>query len=105
MTRWPDLVAGHAGAKCGDDADRLVADDATGSDRIFTLQNMYVGPTDRRRRDAKERVRRADLGNRPLLELNVSGRDKDGGFHRGAACQCKSYAGRGEREQAAHQNS
>ena len=43
-----DLVAGHAGAELLDDADRLVADDQPGPDRVLALDDVEVGAADRR---------------------------------------------------------
>ena len=47
-----DLVAGDADAELLDDADRLVADDQPGADRVLALDDVDVGAADGRRRDA-----------------------------------------------------
>ena len=52
-----DLVAGDAGAELVDHADRLVADDQAGPDRVLALEDVDVGSADGRRRDADRRPR------------------------------------------------
>src|SRR3712207_8441260 len=59
-------------------------------DRVLALQDVDVGAADRRRRDAEKGVRRADLGNGSLLELDPAGFDEDGGAHRRGARDRKS---------------
>ena len=54
-----DLVADDAGTELVDDADRLVADDEPGLDRVLALQDVDVGAADRRQRDADDRLARA----------------------------------------------
>ncbi len=46
---FADLVAGHARPQLLDHADRLVADDQPGSDRVLALDDVDVGAADRRR--------------------------------------------------------
>jgi hypothetical protein len=59
-----DGIADNAGANFLDHPDRLVADDAAGSDRILAAHDMQVGAADRRQCNSNDRVTRA--GARPL---------------------------------------
>jgi hypothetical protein len=77
-----NLVPGNGVTERGDDSDRLVADNAAGRYRIFTLQNVNVGSADGRGCDAKQRVGGTDSGNRSVLELDLSRFDEDNSFHR-----------------------
>src|SRR6185437_16910944 len=59
-----DLVPGDARAQLFDDADRLMADDQPGPNRVFAPDDVQVGAADRRERDADHRLPRP--GVRPL---------------------------------------
>ena len=51
------------------------------SDRILTFEDMHVGATDRRRRDAQECVPWANLGNGFFPKDDTTWLGKNGGFH------------------------
>ena len=63
------------------EADGLVTDGQAFGDGKLAPQDMHVGAADRRRRDPDQRVRRADIRDRFLVEHDTAGLDKDGGFH------------------------
>jgi hypothetical protein len=64
-----------------DDTDRIVPDGQSTRDRVFALQNMNVGPADRRCRNANEGIGRPDPRDRFFLKNNSSGLDKYSRFH------------------------
>jgi hypothetical protein len=77
-----DLVADHSGPELVDDADGLVADDKSRSDRILALEDVDVRATDGRQRDADDGLTRAWARARHLLDPDVTGRMEDRRPHR-----------------------
>ena len=73
----------HGRTELLDHADRLVADREAARDRVLALQDMDVGPADRRRRDLDQRVERPDFRDRLLVQHDPAGLDKNRGFHLG----------------------
>ena len=51
--------------------------------RIFALQDMDVGAADRRRGDPHQRVERADVGDRLVVQHDPPRLDEDRRFHLG----------------------
>src|SRR5262249_13455897 len=75
--------SGHRRAQLFDHANGLMTDRKPSLDRIFALQDMNVGATDRRRGDANKGIKRADIRNRFLFENEAARLDKDGRLHLG----------------------
>ena len=76
-----DLVAGHTGAQLLDDADGLVAERQAWADRVLALDDVDVGPADRRERDPDEGLARTGPRSLDLLDVELLGRVKDVGPH------------------------
>ncbi len=76
-----DLVAGDAGAELVDDADRLVADDQSRSDRVLALEDVDVGAADRRRGDADDGLAGAGMWLGDGLDTDVARTVEDGRAH------------------------
>jgi hypothetical protein len=75
------LVTRHGHAESRDRSDWLVTHDQARRDRIFSLEDVYVGAANGGRRDAEQCVSRADLRYWPLLKLDPSRRDEDRRSH------------------------
>ena len=65
------LVPGHAGAELLDDAHRLMAEDQARADRVLALDDVDVGPADRRQRDPDQRLARTGPGPIHLLDVEL----------------------------------
>ena len=77
-----DLVAGHARAELFDDADRLVAQDEAGANRVFALDDVDIGPTDGRERDPDQGLTGSRARPVNVLDAELLRCPKDGGPHR-----------------------
>jgi hypothetical protein len=77
-----DLVAGDAGAKFRDDADRFVPDHEAGLHRIFATHDVQVRPTDRRQRDPHQGFARFRLRQGEMLNTCASNAMKHVRTHR-----------------------
>ena len=75
------LVALNSAAQFLDHANRFVPHGQTGNDRIFALQDMYVGPADGGGRDPDQRIIRSDIRDFLVRQFDSARGDKNGCLH------------------------
>ena len=75
------FVVGDAGSELSDHSDRLVADDESGANGIFSAEDVNVRPADRCQRQADDRLARAGAGSRHLADLDLVRADEDVSAH------------------------
>jgi hypothetical protein len=74
-------IALHGRAELLNHAHRFVADGQAARHRVLAFQDVHIGAADRRRCDFDQRIERADVGHRFVVEHDASGFNKYGSFH------------------------
>ncbi len=75
-------VAGHRAPQLFDHPDGFVPDDAPGLHGILALEDMNIGPADRGGRHPQQGIRRPDLRDGPILNLDPTRLDENRRLHR-----------------------
>ena len=85
------LIPDHAGAELFDDPDRLVTDDEPVTDGVLALEDVHVGPADRRQRHLEQRLSDARHGSRNLAQSDLPFALKHRCLHRRAHSRILSF--------------